>query len=233
VRRDVQSLLLAFLGATILRLSVTDEYLSYVKPGMRPFLIASGVVLVLLGAVSVLRDTKDAPADSDQPDDDEHPTPRVTWLLLLPVLLVFVVTPPPLGAFAADRAASAIPEPGEVDLPALPDGDPVSIRVSEYAFRAVWDQGDTLAGRVVQLTGFGSATKEGGWYLNRLSLACCAADARVARVEVVGADDPGVDTWVQVTGRWIPGGGVEDPGAVPLIEASEVVAIDRPTRPYE
>ena len=39
--------MLLLVGGAILRASLTDLYLRYVKAGLRPFLIAAGVLLVL------------------------------------------------------------------------------------------------------------------------------------------------------------------------------------------
>ncbi|MFD0648237.1 hypothetical protein ACFQ2Y_05535 [Streptomyces malaysiensis subsp. malaysiensis] len=57
VKRNVQVLLLLFLGVGLLHISLlTDLYLRYVREGLRPALIASGVLLIALGAVSAARD---------------------------------------------------------------------------------------------------------------------------------------------------------------------------------
>ncbi|MFD0656923.1 hypothetical protein [Thermocatellispora tengchongensis] len=59
-----QSLVLMLLGGTVLRISAfSTTYLNYVKPGFRPFLIAAGAVLVVLGVVGLIRDWR-RPADT-------------------------------------------------------------------------------------------------------------------------------------------------------------------------
>ncbi|OIJ68973.1 TIGR03943 family putative permease subunit [Streptomyces mangrovisoli] len=53
MKRPVQVVLLLLIGAGLLHSALfTDLYLRYVKEGLRPLLIASGVLLTLLGAVS-------------------------------------------------------------------------------------------------------------------------------------------------------------------------------------
>jgi hypothetical protein len=56
-------------------------------------------------------------------------------------------------------------------------------------------------------------------------------------VRVDGADKPGRDQWVEVTGVHVDGTGeADDNGAVdgvPAIEAVEVVEIDAPAQTYE
>jgi uncharacterized repeat protein (TIGR03943 family) len=47
---------LFLLGGAILRISATDVYLRYVKAGLRPFLIVSGVLLIVIAAVTLYRE---------------------------------------------------------------------------------------------------------------------------------------------------------------------------------
>jgi uncharacterized repeat protein (TIGR03943 family) len=231
---------LALVGATVLRLSFTDMMLSYVKPGMRPFLLASGVALVILGLLSVILDAREpaaVAAGSVQRDDAEHDhahgAPRAAWLLVIPVFLVFVVAPPALGAFSADRVPSALPGPGEWTMDPLPDKDPVPLALDDYGYRATWDGGGTLADRRVELTGFVTSSDREGWYLNRLQLSCCAADARVTRVLVTGADQPAADAWVTVVGRYAPPLDADSDEPIPVVDAESVTVVSKPDNPYE
>ncbi|MGM9463464.1 TIGR03943 family putative permease subunit [Streptomyces murinus] len=58
MRRLLQSLLLKLTGLGLLRITLfNDTYLRYVKPGLRPVLIASGVVLLLLGIAAAFSRT--------------------------------------------------------------------------------------------------------------------------------------------------------------------------------
>jgi uncharacterized repeat protein (TIGR03943 family) len=240
MRRDIQGVVLALVGATILRLSFTDIMLSYVKPGMRPFLMASGVVLVVLGLLSVILDSRQpASADADgtgtKPEPDhEHQAPRAAWLLVVPVFLVFVVAPPALGAFAADRVPTALPQEGEWTMKPLPDDDPVTLALRDYAYRATWDGGGTLQDRRVELTGFVTPNEDGeGWVLNRLQLNCCAADARVSRVLVTDAALPPADAWVTVVGSYSAPLNADTDEPTPVIAAESVQQVPQPRNPYE
>ncbi len=99
----------------LLRLSLTDDFLNYVKPVMRPFLIIAGLVLALVAVALVLtgRSGADRPAGSPEDDDaavsagigphDDHGPPRLAWLLIIPLAAAFVVAPGSLGSFAASR----------------------------------------------------------------------------------------------------------------------------------
>ena len=57
-----QGAMMLAVGGVALRLGLTDAALSYVKSGLRPLLIASGIVLAVLGAVAVWRAFKEQPA---------------------------------------------------------------------------------------------------------------------------------------------------------------------------
>ena len=75
----------------------------------------------------------------------------------------------PPDAGNTPQATVAAPQEGSQFDP-LPAGDPLPLTLTEYAARAVWDDGISLEGRTVQLTGFVSAAPDGRWYLTRLGL---------------------------------------------------------------
>jgi uncharacterized repeat protein (TIGR03943 family) len=251
VTRDVGGVLLVLVGGAVLRISVGDVYLRYVKESLRPWLLASGAILVLLGLLTLLdvwRSSRaeavhEDPGEHVDPHTDEqghdhghdHAAPRAAWLLLLPVLAIFLVAPPALGAYSAERETAVVTAPADdTGVPPLPPGDPVDLLLSDYASRAIWDDGRTLAGRTVALTGFVSAAPDGGWYLTRLSLSCCAADAIATKITVKDAPyAPPSDTWVTVTGEWVPGGGTQSETAIPWVKAREMAEVPVPKNPYE
>jgi uncharacterized repeat protein (TIGR03943 family) len=256
VTRDVGAVVLVLVGGAILRISMGDVYLRYVKEGLRPWLLISGTVLVILGVLAIVdlwrsgrrSALTDAAAThdhgSDHADDDghddhghdhSHDAPRAAWLLVLPVLAIFLVAPPALGAYTAEREDSTIAAPREgSQFDPLPAGDPLPLSLTEYAARAVWDDGISLEGRTVQLTGFVSTAPEGRWYLTRLGLSCCAADAFATKVLVIDPPyDPPNDVWVQITGQWVPGGGTQDANAIPWVQVQDMAEVPPPANPYE
>ena len=94
MRRDVQAVILILVGGAVLRISIGDTFLNYVKEGMRPWLLLSGGTLVVLGVlalIDVIRrarrgETAEEPDPHDPVDDDGHSHvhgPRAAWLLLL------------------------------------------------------------------------------------------------------------------------------------------------------
>ncbi|MFD0777049.1 TIGR03943 family putative permease subunit, partial [Streptomonospora algeriensis] len=134
--------------------------------------------------------------------------PRVAWLLLLPVLAVFVVAPPALGSYTAESASAGAPprEGGDYDELGDPASDgPVEMEIQEFISRAWTDEERSMEGLTVRLTGFAVPNPEGeGWYLARLQMACCAADAIVNRVLITDRPEPPEDSWWRVEGTWQP-----------------------------
>lgn len=245
MRRDVQAVVLILVGGAVLRITLGDTFLNYVQEGMRPWLLLSGGILVVLGVlalIDVLRKGREA-ADEETPHDEPHERdhghghgsggPRAAWLLLLPVLAIFLIAPPALGAYAAARDVANSAPPQEAKAPPLPPGDPAQVTVAEYVGRAVWDDGLTLEGRTVEMTGFVTPDPEGGWWITRMAVACCAADAIASKVKVLNTPDLPADTWVTMTGRWVPGGGTKNDTAIPLIEVIDLVEVPQPRNPYE
>lgn len=231
------------IGGACLRLVVSGRYLDYVKDLMAVPLVISGIVLAALGLVGLLREALSAGSG--------HGEPRVAWLLLVPVLAVYLVPPPPLGADSIARDASRVTAP-ESTFGALPAGDPVELTVREFVERAVYDTSGELAQRRVRLTGFvvQAREREGGpagtqaeggppvpWSLARVSVFCCAADGSAAVVDVTGL--PGTeaglapDTWVEVIGTFVPFDQTPGPRSVPVIEVEELRIVESPANPYE
>lgn len=229
MRRYGPAALLLLTGGAILRISLFGElYLRYVQAGLRPYLIVSGAALVLLGLAAAV-------VSGDVPEKDDHGHgPRVAWLLALPALALLLFPPPALGAYSAGREAAQRAAQGVGTFPALPAGDPVELTVGEFGSRAVFDSGRSLKSRTVRLTGFVTHGDDGTWYVTRLAVACCAADATTAKAEVRGADALPADTWVTVTGTWRPKGALgSDAAWPPVLDAGTVTRVKQPADPYE
>lgn len=256
--RAFGGVLLVLLGGVVLRVTVSGEFQNYVRAGLRVPLFAVAAVLVVIGVVAaasgwgrrehepargaarmhthgpaaVGRDVIAAARRREQRSGHDHSrTPAAAWLLLAPILLVLLAPPPALGAFAAARNDGAIPvPPSATPFGPLPPGAPVALDVHDYAWRAAWDDGRTLQGREVVLTGFVTPDPDGSWSVTRTMLTCCAADARSFPVHVVGDARPrSPDSWVRVTGRFVPGPG-EHRAAV---AADQVTPVAAPAQPYE
>jgi uncharacterized repeat protein (TIGR03943 family) len=228
VRRETQHVLLVLLGGALLRIAADDTHLRYVKPSHRGLLIAAGAVIVVLAAVALVRDLRGhGPAD-----DHDHGGSHVPWLLLAPVLVIALVAPPALGADSVARAGvrNAVVRDGDV-FPPLP-ADP-ELTVAEFVQRAAWDTSGSLDGREVTLTGF-TVRRGAAAELARLTIACCAADARPNRVRLVGdLGDPPPDTWLRVRGTVQPGSATAATGYVPALTVTASEIVTAPPDPYE
>ncbi len=136
---------------------------------MGKWIVLAGIVLALLGVWRVLvprpvtDDEQDHDRDHDHDHDDEHRhehrEPTVALLLLLPVLAVFLIAPPSLGTYAADRGPA--PTDGRADgetvplsafgpLPPEVDGA-VPLTLAMYNEREVYGGGSTLDDMSIRL----------------------------------------------------------------------------------
>ncbi|GAB3802703.1 TIGR03943 family protein [Micromonospora zhanjiangensis] len=244
------------LGGAVVKASVTEVYLRYVKQGLQPFLIGAGLLLVVAAVMTLwydLRPKPVAPARSDTdepgdswPDSDDHGhhhggtahrEPRVGWLLVLPVLGLLLVAPPALGSYAAGQAGSALAGKQASAYPPLPAGDPARVSVLDYASRAVFDKGVSIGDRTVQLTGFVATGPDGQPMLARIILSCCAADGRPIKVGLTGQVPTGVpvDHWIEVTGRYSPRTATDpvNDAPVPYLEVTAWREIPPPHQQYE
>jgi len=249
VKRETQNILLILLGGALVKIAVNGDYLRYVKPAQQPWIIVGGAVMVLLGAVAILRDLRAARAAAvpvapdhghggDGDGDGHAHSTRPAWLLLVPVLAVFLIAPPALGADSVIRTEARVPASAaaanSAAFPALPAGNVVPLPVNEFVSRAGWDTAGTLNGRTVSLTGFVVHTG-GNTLLARLVISCCAADAFPVTVRVRGgeADHLASDAWIQVTGQVVPGTATKDNSYTPDFTPASVTTVPAPKDPYE
>jgi uncharacterized repeat protein (TIGR03943 family) len=273
VNRQAQAVVLLLVGGAVLRASLTDMYLRYVKQGLRPFLIVAGVLLVAMAVMTLWyelraeraaasgRESHDDGSHDDGSHDDgshddgshddgshddgshddghdghgHHREPRVAWLLVLPVFGLLLVAPPALGSYAASRNGTALSQPS--DFPALPPGDPAKITVLDYASRAVFDKGQSIGTRRVQLTGFVVDGPSGQPYLARMVLTCCAADARPVKVGLAGQVPDGLrpDTWLEVVGTYSSRSDKDTVNGetIPYLDVADARPVAAPAEQYE
>ncbi|PFG50405.1 putative repeat protein (TIGR03943 family) [Amycolatopsis sulphurea] len=333
MRRETQNVLLILLGGALVKIAINGDYLRYVKPAQQPWIIAGGVVMLLLGIVAIVADllrarsaakaaaqagpdvvaaghqppeaadgqgceTSDAQArvtaghhlaDSagagpidghaeesgqrqgieeypagfrqnkdpsladgpppwGEPDSaaghpvgdghGHHHPARSAWLLVVPVLAVFLVAPPALGADSVTRTEARVPQSAattaESAFPPLPAEAVVPMAMNEVVSRAGWDSGGTLNGRTIAISGF--VVHNGGQtLLARLVISCCAADASPVTVHLKGgeADRFPSDTWLRVTGQIVPGTANEANSYTPDFVPATVERITAPKDPYE
>jgi uncharacterized repeat protein (TIGR03943 family) len=248
VNKQAQAVIMLLFGGAILKASLSDLYLRYVKEFLQPFLVVAGALLVAAAALTLWYDlrggrkAKGTTAEEEEGHgDDGHGhahEPRVGWLLILPVLGLLLVAPPALGSDAASQSGSVLSaQSSDSDYPPLPAGDPVDVGLLDYASRAVFDGGKSLTGRNLRLTGFVTPGPDGQLMLARMVLSCCAADGRPIKVGLSGEAPAGVaaDTWVQVVGGYttrVEKDPVND-AEVPYLEVRSWQEVPAPKQQYE
>jgi uncharacterized repeat protein (TIGR03943 family) len=216
------------LGTVLLRLSITGLHQRYVRVGMGPWLAVAGVVVIVLGVVTLERTL---PGRHSQAGHGHSHLPRVGFLLLAPVVVLLLVAPPALGSYGVDRGAVVDVTAGAPAFEALdPAAGPVDMSLTEFSQRAFDHDGETFAGATVRLTGF-VADEADPFRLARYQIACCAVDAAPVVVRVTGAvgDPPERDRWVTVVGTF---DSVTDDD-IPTLAVTSIVDIPPPDDPYE
>jgi uncharacterized repeat protein (TIGR03943 family) len=251
MNRQAQAVVLLLFGGAVLRATLTDMHLRYVKAGLTPFLVAAGLVLLIAGVMTLIHDLRPPRAaaraahDGQTHEQDDHGhdhggghhEPRVGWLLILPVLGLLLVAPPALGSDAAGRTGTALSSQGNSNFPPLPPGDPAKITVLDYASRAYFDKGVSMNGRSVELAGFVAKGPEGSQVLARIILSCCAADGRPIKVGMEGnpPKDLAENTWIRVVGTY-SARIAKDPvngETIPYLAVETWEQIDPPKQQYE
>ena len=238
MNRQAQAAVLFLVGGALLRAGCTDLYLRYVKAGLRPLLLLAGVVLIAAAIATVWYEWRRS-RTSSSPEDDRHGhahrEPRISWLLILPLLALILVGPPALGSYTANRTGTALQPP--FGFPALPAGDPLKLTVVDYAGRAVYDHGHSLVDRRIEITGFITMGPHDAPYLTRMILNCCAADAQPIKVGLSGRvpADSRSDTWFDIVGTYTATQVKDDVngGPIPFIDVSQATRVQAPHDPYE
>lgn len=224
-----RSILLLLTGAFAVWLTWSGALLNFVRPSMQPYVLAAGVISVVLALVppgGLLARTASAPHDPDH----VHGGAAVAWFLVAPLVVVLLVPPAPLGANAIGaRRAGARGNSGSYPPLAAPVRGAVPMSMAEFQTRALRDAERSLEGIPVRLRGFLAGPEEGGGYrLARFVIFCCAADAEAVEVVVRGpVPEVRTNSWLEVVGTW-------EPGEPPVLRAtSSARRVDRPREPYE
>jgi uncharacterized repeat protein (TIGR03943 family) len=241
---------LVLVGVMLGRLAITGEHQRFVRTGMGPWLLLTGAAMIVLGLVPLIASLRSRPAagadahdgdahDGDAHDGDAHDGDahdhgpggdRVTWLLLVPVAVLLLVTPPALGSFGVDRVTVSIGSGGRT-FTSLAGPGPAPMTLLEVDQRAADRNGASIGAVPLRLTGFVAGDDGGGIRLARYQIACCAADAVAALVRLEGdvSPRPARDTWVSVTGVYT---GVDAEG-VPRVRVTDLHPVPTPVDPYE
>jgi uncharacterized repeat protein (TIGR03943 family) len=112
--RLTQSVLVTLVGGALVALTASGRFALYVKTGFGPLLMAAGIALMIVGAVSIVlalrRHRADLSDRAAEPGTEaaghDHDRSRAAWLLVLPVLAL-LLAPPALGADAVARTSGS------------------------------------------------------------------------------------------------------------------------------
>ncbi|MDQ0762698.1 TIGR03943 family putative permease subunit [Streptomyces canus] len=231
MNRQAQSAVLFVLGAALLHAGLTDLYLRYVKAGLRPLVLAAGVVLIATALATAWYEWRAKAKE----EEHAHREPRVSWLLVLPLFALILVAPPALGSYSAMRTGTALQQ--SYGYMKLPKSGPLRLGLADYAGRAVYEHGRGLEGRQIVITGFVALDHSGAPYLVRMALNCCAADAQPVKVGLTGQIPPVLkpDGWLQVTGTYTARRTKDtvNGGPIPYLEITQAKPIPTPRDPYD
>jgi uncharacterized repeat protein (TIGR03943 family) len=232
VKRTAQITLLVLTALGLLHTALfTDLYLRYVKEGLRPLLIISGALLLLLGLAHAAFDHDTGEKEDHTHGHDHSTAPRIAWLLFLPALSLLLYAPPALGAYTAAHAGSETVKQ-QKRFAALPATSPLPITLTDFTTRVQQDKERAIQGRTVEMTGFVTPGQGGAWDLTRIIFTCCAADAQTVKVGMYGAPAPPANTWLAVTGTWHTRGALGTKSAAPALDVHATRHIAQPVNAF-
>lgn len=155
----------------------------------------------------------------------------VMAVLVVPVVLIAFLPPATLGSFSAGKrstfAGTGVVASSDIGAGELTLVDVAAGQTSKEGERAL----AARAGEAVSFVGFVTrydGTPADEFLLTRYVVTCCVADATVAQVRVVSVPAGAFTTnqWVQVDGTIYP------VGREVIVDASSIVEVPRPDRPY-
>jgi uncharacterized repeat protein (TIGR03943 family) len=223
-------------GLLALWMGLTNAMLDYLRPSMRPWLVAAAISLCALGIYGLVPERSRAGGGAPR---NEHRWPRAGWLLVLPVVVVIVAGHEPLGSFAASRSGTRGLPKYAFDIAAYAQDRGETVPTLEIldVFQGADQPANRtyLLGHDVWLLGF--VTRDGSgvpgrFVLNRFLISCCAADATALSLGMVGgARAPAANAWVRVRARLLP----TFSGGTPriLMQVKRVQRAHAPSNPYE
>lgn len=214
VRRAL-SCVVGLFAIAVFYLALTGKFSAYVNPRFFWLLILAGLVLAtaVIGSSALLR------------------LPKIAFILLVPLALIWIAEPGQLGASMA-RQQSLAPLPAGGTFPALSPGlNQVGMR--ELNARSRLEPESTI-GAEVAVMGFAVAEGE-NWRLARFTMSCCAADAVAYFADLdLSHWSPGIgqglkeDKWYTVYAT------VDDVSTEhPVLSVSRIESADVPGDPYE
>jgi uncharacterized repeat protein (TIGR03943 family) len=230
-------------GLLALWMGASDAMLKYLRPSMRPWLLAAAAGLIAIGAYGLIRAARlDLPGfdTDDHTDASRTGRSRVGWLLAVPVVVVILFGPQAMGDFAINRTPHLPPYAFDIASYASRTGTSVPVLKVSDVISGVAESGNSeyLSTHDVELRGFVSVLDVTGpdtFVMSHFLMSCCAADAQPMNLVIVGAASvPNKDQWIDLTARF-------DPAATrankkpygPVMRAKRIVLVSAPASPYE
>jgi uncharacterized repeat protein (TIGR03943 family) len=238
--------LLALVGVFALWAGLTDGMLQFLRPSMRPWLVAAAVVVCLLGLMQVVTGRRDGAPDHGHDDQHGHShNLRVGWLLVLP-LCVGLLAPAALDAYSAQRSVAASQRSWDLSsfdvekmlsAEAIAGGTP-KLALIDYLGATTNAKGrDFLVAHQVRLEGFVVRDGSGngrGFLLTRFFIGCCAADAIPLQLYVQTTQPlPPDNEWVSATVTLDRNHTTVASTAHAQATLGSLDAIKKPSEPYE
>jgi uncharacterized repeat protein (TIGR03943 family) len=230
--------LLLLSSFVIVRLLWQGRYTGYVRPAMGIPLGIAAAVLAALGGYGMLR--RDCAGltvvQADAHEGHAHGVlPKVCWLLAVPILVLTLIAPGPLGAAnsaatAAPTSVSFHPAPLPADRSAI-----ISLKLRDLLGWTTADPNKLLLHRPLRLIGMAARVTDNGRLvrLTRYTITCCAADAEPFSADITLPADslvPAKGGWIEIVGMW---NGQHSSDGWPEIDGATVRAIPQPGEPYE
>ncbi|MEO3758385.1 TIGR03943 family protein [Mycobacterium sp. B14F4] len=238
--RETENAVLLLVGVSTALITITGAYTRYVKPSLLPWLAGSAALLITLAVVAIVRDIRHRSVNEDHPRDHEdghRHRPGIAWLLLVPIALLAFVVPPAITPQAAGPSVAPVsPDVLRRPFPPLPGERAPTLSLPEVLVRVAQDSANTLDNRLITVTGF-TMQQDGRIHLARVVIMCCAADARLAQIELSGPATPQLaaypeNTWVSVEGTVTAGQSDSSGRSIPVIQVLSQSRTEPPANPY-
>ncbi len=248
--RLVESYLILALGGTLIGVVWSRHFLRYVRPEMAIPLVVTGGCLIGLALWTIAVTCRRQRVADDHEGHGhgghghgghghgDHGPVWSVWLIVVPVLIAALISPPAIGAQLAQRrgpaqlsAAEAPPLP-DVPVPAGSGGEALGLPMGKYVALAMSAEEGELAGRRFTVIGFVvNRPKVDGWYLARVRIRCCAADGVPLLIRIVDPPPQADDGWVEVTGTYLPPER-ESFGMITKLRFESLRPTEEPENPY-
>ena len=223
----IEGCLLVGIGAMLLRKTWDDQLALYIHPRYTPLILATGVLLLLIGGVRLWQ-------TSDQPQGLRGRI-GMYGLLLAPLLLGVLIPAKPAGSALVDPALLQDSGSGYRTQNVLAGDDTSEWTLFEWMWARYTLKPEQIAGKPVDVIGFvyrdpNQAADQ--FHVVRYTLACCIADRSSVSlpVQLAGAASLPNDQWVHVTGT-IQAEAANGPLEL-LVTDARVEPVSQPKEPY-